>query len=92
MAISFTYYKPTSHYFTDDEGHDSVGYEFEYEPDIDEVTHELADILSRKYNLDRTNLKKFIKDFDLTEELFECYEDELWAIFEERALEWENEE
>lgn len=90
MAISFTYYKATSSYFTDDYGFDSVGYEFEYEPDIYDLIEELADILSRKYNLDKANLKKFIGDFDLTEELAECYEDELWAIFEERAL--ENEE
>lgn len=101
MKFTYTKLKGVKYLEATDE-YEEFGDEFEYEPSEEDLLDAIVDCVYDEYLRDKTELsldikfvittKKFIsdfiKDFDLTDELAECYEDELWSIFEDEAIEF----
>lgn len=82
--------------------YEEFGDDFEYEPSDDDLLYAVADCIYDEYLRGKSELSlnvnfvtvtkdficQFISDFDLLDELAEIYENELWSIFEDEAIEF----
>lgn len=101
MKFKYTKLKGAIYLENTDE-HEEFGDEFEFEPSDEDLLEEVVNCVYDDYLSCKTELSlnaefvtaakefinNFITDFDLLDELAECYENELWGIFEEEALDF----
>ena len=103
--MKFTYFRKTGELYRDVNGgrewDGDEGYEFDYEPESEQVESALTDVIFDDYfgnvsadketlNQIRLKLNKLIFDIELDEELCKVFYDELKNYFEDEAQESEH--
>lgn len=89
---TFTYTKITSSH-----GDEDYGYEFDYTVEREDLLDAVVDIAYRAYFSNclwaavKDNIRRFIIDTDILDELVDYYEDELKDYFKQKAFEQEEE-
>lgn len=83
---TFTYTKITSSH-----GDEDYGDEFDYTVEREDLLDAVVDIAYRTYfrGAIKDNIRRFINDTDILDELVDYYEDELKDYFKQKAFEWE---
>lgn len=71
-------------YYSGDEFHED---EYEFEISLEDLQDALYEIFSDVYGIPLESAKNIVDEFDLYDQLEECFEDEIKEYFEEEAME-----
>lgn len=71
-------------YYSGDEFHEN---EYEFEVSLEDLQNALYEIFSDVYGIPLESAKSIVDEFDLYDQLEECFEDEIKEYFEEEAME-----
>ena len=71
-------------YYSGDEFHEE---EYEFEVSLEDLQEALYEIFAEEYNISVESAKNIVDEFDLYDQLEECFEDEIKDYFEEEAME-----
>lgn len=91
MSKIFTYGKIKNQVnLVDSDEFEDYADEFEYEVEDEDLLNAIIELVNSYYFNNRIkgkDLKNFLRDLDVLDELFDMFEDELKDYFEERAME-----
>ena len=71
-------------YYSGDEFHEE---KYEFEVSLEDLQNALYEIFSDVYGIPLESAKNIVDEFDLYDQLEECFEDEIKEYFEEEAME-----